>query len=61
MVSKIAAPKGPRSLDGSHRVTGLYSAQQMTAVQLANLRVKRPPLVQQIWVGTHSGGEVLDG
>jgi hypothetical protein len=35
IVSKIPAPEGTRSLDGSHRVTGLYSAQQMTAVQLA--------------------------
>jgi hypothetical protein len=33
----------------------------MTAVQLANLRVKRPPVTQEIWVGTHSGGEILVG
>lgn len=42
-------------LDGSHRVTGLYSAQQMTDVQLANLRVKRPPVTQNIWVGIQPG------
>jgi hypothetical protein len=56
-----AVASGLNVLDGSHRVTGLYSAQQMTAVQLANLRVKRPPVTQEIWVGTHSGGEVLVG
>jgi hypothetical protein len=33
----------------------------MTAVQLANLRVKRPPLLQEIWVGKHTGGETLTG
>jgi hypothetical protein len=52
---------GLNVLDGSHRVTALYSAQQMTAIQLSNLRVKRPALAQDIWVGTHSSGEVLAG
>jgi hypothetical protein len=57
----MTVASGLNVLDGSHRVTGLYSAQQMTGVQLANLRVKRPPLMQEIWVGTHSGGETLVG
>jgi hypothetical protein len=57
----MTVASGLNVLDGSHRVTGLYSAQQMTAVQLANLRVKRPAFIQEIWVGTHSDGEVLAG
>jgi hypothetical protein len=56
-----AVASGLNVLDGNHRVTAHCSAQQMTAAQLTNLSVKRPSLMQEIWVGTHSGGEILAG
>ncbi len=56
-----AVASGLNVLDGNHRATAHYSAQQMTAAQLTNLSVKRPSLMQEIWVGTHSGGEILAG
>jgi hypothetical protein len=52
---------GLRLIDGSHRMAAFEMVQSLTDVQLAELGVKRPAREQEVWVGTHSEGDVPNG
>jgi hypothetical protein len=44
-------------LDGNHRITAFCWLQMMTAEQFEALGSRKPELEQDVWIGTHSGGE----
>jgi hypothetical protein len=48
-------------IDGSHRMAAFEMIQGLTDAQYAELRVERPAREQEVWVGTHSEGDVPDG
>lgn len=47
-------------LDGNHRIAAHFASQKMHAEQLQAKGMQRPPKEQQVWIGTHSAGEVLE-
>jgi hypothetical protein len=56
IVMKITG--GLSILDGSHRMAAFSALQDVPANKFEELKVKKAPLEQEVWVGTHSGGEV---
>jgi hypothetical protein len=48
-------------IDGTHRMAAFQMLQGLTDAQFAELKAQRPALEQEVWVGTHSEGEVPDG
>jgi hypothetical protein len=51
-------PSGLTVLDGNHRVSAFCGVQLIPDAAFERLRKKRPSLQQEVWVGTHAGGEV---
>jgi hypothetical protein len=45
-------------LDGTHRIGAFCGAQGLPDAWFAKVKKKRPPLEQDVWIGTHSDGEV---
>jgi hypothetical protein len=54
-------PDGVNLIDGNHRTAAFGMVHGLTDAQFAQASLQRPSRDQEIWVGTHSAGEVLDG
>jgi energy-coupling factor transporter ATP-binding protein EcfA2 len=54
-------PDGISLIDGNHRVAAFEMVQSLTDAQFVQMNVERPSRDQEVWVGTHSGGEVPHG
>jgi hypothetical protein len=54
----MQAPSGLTILDGSHRMGAFCGAQLMSDAFFEKLKKNRPAVEQQVWIGTHSRGEV---
>jgi hypothetical protein len=54
-------PDGVSLIDGNHRMAAFEMVQSLTDAQFAQANLQRPSRDQEVWVGTHSGGEVPDG
>jgi hypothetical protein len=52
---------GVSLIDGNHRMAAFEMAQSLTDAQFAQANLQRPSREQEVWVGTHSDGEVPDG
>lgn len=48
-------------IDGSHRMAAFEMIQRLTDAQLVAMGSDRPERRQEVWLGTHSNGEVPDG
>jgi hypothetical protein len=51
-------PGGLSLLDGSHRMAAFTMVQELDSKQFEKINKKKPALEQEVWVGTHSRGEV---
>jgi hypothetical protein len=51
-------PGGLSLLDGSHRMAAFNMVQELDSAQFEKINKKKPELEQEVWVGTHSGGQV---
>jgi hypothetical protein len=49
---------GQSVLDGNHRVSAFCGLQKMPEESFTKLGLKKPAEEQDVWVGTHSDGEV---
>lgn len=49
---------GQSVLDGNHRVSAFCGLQNMPEESFTKLGLKQPAEEQDVWVGTHSDGEV---
>jgi hypothetical protein len=47
-------------LDGNHRIAAHFASQKMPADQLQEKGLQQPSREQEVWIGRHSGGEVLE-
>ena len=47
-------------LDGNHRIAAHFHSQSVPERVLNKLGVRRPPCEQEIWIGSHKLGEMLD-
>lgn len=54
----MKVPSGLTILDGSHRMGAFCGAQMMPDEFFEKRGKKRAALEQEIWIGSHSGGEV---
>jgi hypothetical protein len=54
----MKVPSGLTILDGSHRMAAFCGVQLMSDAAFERLGKKRPALEQEVWLGTHSSGEV---
>jgi hypothetical protein len=54
-------PGGLSLIDGSHRMAAFEMIQGLTDAQLAQLGLARPERTQEVWLGTHSKGEIPVG
>jgi hypothetical protein len=54
-------PGGLSLLDGSHRMAAFNMVQELDSAQFEKINKKKPALEQDVWVGTHSDGEVPNG
>jgi len=52
---------GLNVLDGNHRIAAHASLQKVSNEQLQKLDIRRPQLTQQVWIGAHREGQMLDG
>ena len=57
----IKKPDGWSLADGHHRMAAFEMFQDLSEAELAKIGKKRPSRDQNVWVGTHSGGEVPNG
>jgi hypothetical protein len=57
----IKKSDGVSLIDGTHRMAAFEMVQSLTDAQFAQLNLKRPTREQEVWIGTHSDGEVPDG
>ncbi len=51
-------PGGVSLLDGSHRMAAFKMIQALDRAFFEKINKKKPPLEQEVWLGTHSNGEV---
>jgi hypothetical protein len=51
-------PDGLSVLDGNHRISAFCGLQEMPAELLEQRGLKKPAPEQDLWIGTHSRGEV---
>jgi hypothetical protein len=48
-------------IDGRHRMAAFEMIQRLADAQLAEMGLDRPAQAQEVWLGTHSDGEVPAG
>jgi hypothetical protein len=48
-------------IDGTHRMAAFVLFQMLSDAQLAEMKVARPSLEQDVWQGSHVNGELPDG
>jgi hypothetical protein len=58
VIVAMKSPGGLIILDGKHRMGAFCGAQLMPDSFFEKSKSKRAALEQEIWIGTHSGGEV---
>ena len=51
-------PDGVSLIDGNYRMAAFEMVQSLTDAQFAQANLQRPSRDQEVWVGTHSDGEV---
>ena len=51
-------PGGLSLLDGSHRMAAFTLVQGLDSATVEEIKKKKPALEQEMWIGTHSSGEV---
>ena len=54
----IELPDGLSILDGNHRVSAFCGLQEIPAESLEKRGLKKPSPEQDVWIGTHSRGEL---
>jgi hypothetical protein len=54
----IRLPDRLSVLDGNHRISAFCGLQEMPAGSLEQRGMKKPAPEQDVWIGTHSRGEV---
>jgi hypothetical protein len=47
-------------IDGTHRMAAFVMFQRLTDAQLAEMKVERPALEQEVWQGVHAKNELPD-
>jgi hypothetical protein len=57
-IMAMRTPSGLLVLDGNHRMGAFCGAQLMSDVWFEKMKKKRAALEQEVWIGTHSGGEL---
>jgi hypothetical protein len=56
-VIAMRIPSGLSILDGNHRMGAFCGAQLMSDAWFEKMKKKRAALEQEVWIGTHSGGQ----
>jgi hypothetical protein len=51
-------PEGLSPIDGTHRLAVFSGLQMMPNEQFAALKLEKPALEQDVWIGTHKDGEL---
>ncbi len=51
-------PEGLSPIDGTHRLAVFSALQIMPNERFASLRLEKPALEQDVWIGTHKNGEL---
>jgi hypothetical protein len=54
----IRLPDGLSVLDGNHRISAFCGLQEIPAQSFERNGLKKPAPEQDVWIGTHSRGEV---
>jgi hypothetical protein len=54
----MKVPSGLSLIDGSHRMAAFSALREIADDKFAKLNVKKAVLQQDVWIGTHSDGEV---
>jgi hypothetical protein len=54
----MRTPGGLILLDGSHRMAAFSIVQELDSAEFEKIKKKKPEIEQEVWVGTHSNGEV---